>query len=120
MDNKILKRVVGRVHYYEGGWSRFDGIGDYRRVSDSLWRSLFGSGVVVDVPVKSAEVKAVPVVKDIVVEDGFINKIVLESVVEVKRGKGRPRSEVVGVRAMQKRRKASGEARSSGRPKKAL
>lgn len=92
-DDKVFLRAVGRVYYYEGGFSRLDGEGSYRVVSDQVWRSIFGEGV------------GVSVVKSKASEKGF--------------GVGRPRSEgVVGLRAMQKRRLRDGNSNPVGRPRR--
>jgi hypothetical protein len=107
MEEKKFKKIVGRVWYYEGGYKRMDGQGAYVPVSERLWNSLFPSdrlGDIVVAPIEKVEER--PIVKDIPKE------VVKKGVV------GRPRKEVVGVRAIQYRNKADGLSRSVGRPKK--
>ncbi len=98
-----LKRIIGRVHYYEDRTKRVDGVGRFMPVSESLWGQLFGNDL------KTAEVKKVVVAK--VVPEKPVEKIIKTN------GRGRPRKEVVGIRAMQKRRKADGLSKGVGRPK---
>ena len=128
MKYKVIK-IVGRVHWLIGEdrnvYRRIDFDGMVSEVGvipewidvGKEYERLFPSGILSAVVSEVAKAEPVKEVISVKVPKDIVEPIFKDKTPEkVKLGRGRPRKEIVGVRAMQVRRKRDGLNKPVGRP----